>query len=138
MLAGRRRRALVPDARWALDTFKFEVAREFGVARRPETGPVITDAVSYGRLLDRFKWQIAEELGLDQKVRHLGWASMPTRECGAVGGRLGGQIGGQMVRRMIALAEERLSRGGGLPPGSPAATRPDLPGPGRAGTGGWG
>jgi len=113
--------ALVPQARGALDQLKYNVVNEFGVAKRPGTAAGVTDPRTYNQLLDRFKWQIAEELGLDQKVRTLGWAEMPTRECGSVGGNLGGQIGGQMVRRMIALAEERIAQGAGLPPGSPSA-----------------
>ena len=60
-------------------------------------------------------------MGLDQKVRSLGWAEMPSRDCGTIGGNLGGQIGGQMVRRMIALAEERIAQGAGLPPGPPSS-----------------
>lgn len=109
----------MPEARPGLDRFKYEVARDVGVAQRRETAGIVNNPAAYDQLLHHFKWQIAEELGLDEKVRHLGWADMPTRECGAIGGRLGGEIGGHMVRRMIALAEERLARGGGLPPGAP-------------------
>jgi len=122
----RNNRALVPQARGALDQLKLDIAREFGVAKTPQTGPSAVDRVSYSMLLDQFKWHIAEELGLDQKVRSLGWADMPTRDCGSVGGNLGGQIGGQMVRRMIALAEERLAQGAGLPPGPPQTTSPSF------------
>ncbi len=114
--------ALVPQAQRALDQLKYNVVNEFGVAKRPGTAAGVTDSRTYDQVLRRFKWQIAEELGLDQKVRTLGWAEMPTRECGSVGGNLGGQIGGQMVRRMIALAEERIAQGAGLPPGSPSAS----------------
>lgn len=53
-----------------------------------------------GRALDRFKWEIAEELGLAEKVRQVGWENMTTREVG--------HIGGQMVRKMIEAAEEAL------------------------------
>jgi hypothetical protein len=112
-LVRRRGQALVPIARAALDQLKFTVIREIGVAKNPATASSAADPRNYSHVLDRFKWHIAEELGLDQKVRSLGWADMPSRECGSVGGHLGGQIGGQMVRRMIALAEERLSQGVG-------------------------
>jgi len=112
-LARRRGQALVPAARAALDQLKFSVIREVGVAKNPATARSALDPRSYNQVLDQFKWHIAEELGLDQKVRSLGWADMPSRECGSVGGNLGGQIGGQMVRRMIALAEERISQGAG-------------------------
>jgi len=139
-MARRNRQALVPEARPALDDLKWVVASEVGVAQRPATGAGVSDRRSYSSLLEQFKWQIADELGLDEKVRNLGWADMPTRDCGAIGGRLGGQIGGQMVRRMIALAEERLSRGGraGLVPGPLSAGRVMYPetsrfGPARSG-----
>lgn len=50
--------------------------------------------------LEGFKWEIAEDLGLAEKVRQVGWENMTTREVG--------MIGGQMVRRMIQAAEESL------------------------------
>lgn len=117
-------RALVPEAREALEQLKLAVVTEVGVAGRPQTGPGAANPQVYSQMLDYFKWQIAGELGLDQKVRSLGWADMPSRECGAVGGRVGGQIGGQMVRRMIALAEQRIAVGAGIPPGPPPARAP--------------
>lgn len=70
-----------------------------------------------GAALDRFKWEVAEHLGLADKVRQVGWENMTTREVG--------MIGGMMVRQMIAAAEESLrnlddpqrpgSAGGGNP-----------------------
>ncbi|MEW6031450.1 MAG: small, acid-soluble spore protein, alpha/beta type [Bacillota bacterium] len=125
-MARRRRRALVPEARTALDQLKYSVLSETGVAKRPETAPGAADPWTYRQLLEHYKWHIAEELGLDQKVRSLGWADMPTRDVGAIGGHLGGQIGGQMVRRMIALAEERIAQGAGLQPAAPFGVGPAL------------
>lgn len=58
------------------------------------------------RTLDRFKYEVAEELGLTGKIRERGWADMPSRDCGAVGGR----IGGNMVRVMVRYAEQALGR----------------------------
>jgi len=127
-MAPTNREPLVPQARRGLEQLKYEVLREVGVAKQPTTAAQAADPRAYGRLLLHFKWQIAEELGLDQKVRTLGWADMPTRDCGAVGGNLGGQIGGRMVRRMIALAEERIAQGAGLPPGTPLVARAGLRG----------
>ncbi len=124
----------MPEARGALEQLKLSVVSEVGVAQRPQTAPGAANPQAYNQLLDYFKWQIAEELGLDQKVRSLGWADMPSRECGAVGGRIGGQIGGQMVRRMIALAEERIAQGAGIPPGTPPARAAFFPSPGTAWT----
>jgi len=115
-MARRSTRALVPQAGRALEELKMRVVNEVGLAKRPGTGYGVADRRSYERLLYHFKWQIAEELGLDQRVRTMGWGEMTSRECGTVGGNLGGQVGGQMVRRMIALAEERLAAGAGLPP----------------------
>lgn len=51
--------------------------------------------------LDRFKYEVADELGLLAKVRSVGWGNMTTREAGAVGGH--------MVRRLIRAAEDSLA-----------------------------
>lgn len=101
--------SLVPGSRSGLDALKFQVAREFGVARRPETAAQVTDPASYQQLLDRAKYEIANEMGLTPVIQTRGWADLPSRANGAVGGRLGGQIGGHMVRRMIHLAEQSLA-----------------------------
>ena len=55
-------------------------------------------------VLDQFKYEVADELGLTQKIQTKGWANMTSRECGHVGGR----IGGSMVKTMIRRAEESL------------------------------
>lgn len=55
-------------------------------------------------VLDEFKWEVAEELGLSEKIKSQGWENMTSRECGHVGGR----IGGSMVKAMIKRAEEGL------------------------------
>ncbi|MGI6364454.1 MAG: small, acid-soluble spore protein, alpha/beta type [Bacillota bacterium] len=55
--------------------------------------------------LDRFKYEIAEELGLKEKIDSQGWANMTSRECG----RIGGRIGGNMVKVMIRHAEQMLA-----------------------------
>lgn len=58
------------------------------------------------RALDRFKYEVASELGISNQVRNGYWGDIPARQCGAVGGH--------MVKRMIALAEQQLAgRGGG-------------------------
>ncbi|QNO16709.1 alpha/beta-type small acid-soluble spore protein [Alkalicella caledoniensis] len=43
--------------------------------------------------MERFKYETAEELGLADKVRQVGWENMTTRECG--------MVGGMMVKKMI-------------------------------------
>lgn len=58
-------------------------------------------------VLDRFKYEVAQELGLSPEVADGYWGELPARECG----RVGGKIGGAMVRVMIRRAEEALARG---------------------------
>lgn len=60
--------------------------------------------------LDRFKYEVASELGLLPNIQSVGWADMPSRE----NGRIGGHIGGRMVRVMIRRAEEALRNGQNL------------------------
>lgn len=52
------------------------------------------------RILDEFKYETAEELGLLAKVKDEGWGNMTTYECG--------KIGGNMVRKLIREAEKSL------------------------------
>jgi small acid-soluble spore protein D (minor alpha/beta-type SASP) len=56
-------------------------------------------------VLDQFKWEVAEELGLSSKIKSQGWENMTSRECGHVGGRIGGSI----VKTMIRRAKESLN-----------------------------
>lgn len=55
--------------------------------------------------LDQFKYEIADELGLREKIETQGWANMTTRECGQIGGR----IGGNMVKIMIRNAQKMMA-----------------------------
>lgn len=51
--------------------------------------------------LNQFKYEVANELGIDQsKIVGDYWGNLTSRDCGAVGGN--------MVRRMIAAAEQAL------------------------------
>jgi hypothetical protein len=59
------------------------------------------------QVLDRFKYEVADELGLSGRIQERGWPDMPSRDCGKIGGR----IGGNMVRVMIRYAEEALGKG---------------------------
>jgi len=56
-------------------------------------------------VLEQFKWEVADELGLSSKIETQGWGNMTSRECGHVGGR----IGGSMVKTMIRRAKESLN-----------------------------
>ncbi len=58
-------------------------------------------------VLDRFKYEIADEIGLLNKIESVGWPEMSSRECG----RVGGKIGGNMVKVMIRYAEQSLAQG---------------------------
>lgn len=64
--------------------------------------------------LDQFKQQVASELGIQNYSGYLG--DVPSR--------LNGAVGGHMVRRMIALAEQSLAQGGGIPPATQIAGAP--------------
>lgn len=54
------------------------------------------------RALEQFKYEVARELGLADKVAARGWGEMTTRECG--------KVGGTMVKKMIQMVEDRLER----------------------------
>uniref|UniRef100_A0A7C2I162 Alpha/beta-type small acid-soluble spore protein n=1 Tax=Ammonifex degensii TaxID=42838 RepID=A0A7C2I162_9THEO len=58
-------------------------------------------------VLDRFKYEVATELGLSPAIVSGYWGNVTARDCG----RVGGKIGGSMVRVMIRHAEEALLRG---------------------------
>lgn len=65
------------------------------------------DKVLPENVLERFKYEVAQELGLGRAVADGDWGELPARDCGRVGGR----IGGAMVRVMIRDAERALARG---------------------------
>lgn len=70
-----------------------------GAARRNR--PVVPNALA---ALDRFKYEIANELNLPSNIINSGyWGTLPSAQCGAVGGH--------MVRRMIEAAERSLVEG---------------------------
>ncbi len=58
------------------------------------------------QIRDQFKYEIAENLGLTDEILTKGWADMPSRQLG----RIGGKIGGNMVKVMIREAEESMAR----------------------------
>ncbi|MHB1610300.1 MAG: alpha/beta-type small acid-soluble spore protein [Sulfobacillus sp.] len=51
--------------------------------------------------LDRLKYEVASDLGLDDVIADKGWGDMTTRQVG--------KIGGTMVKRLIERAEQDLS-----------------------------
>ncbi|MDD2420977.1 MAG: alpha/beta-type small acid-soluble spore protein [Heliobacteriaceae bacterium] len=56
--------------------------------------------------LDRFKYEVAAEIGLANKIQNQGWENMTTREVGA--------IGGFMTKKMVQLAEQQLAQNNGM------------------------
>lgn len=58
-------------------------------------------------VMDKFKYDIAKNIGLQAQVQDGYWGEIPSRDCGAVGGH--------MVKQMIRLAEEQLAQHGTLP-----------------------
>ncbi len=51
--------------------------------------------------LDKFKFEVADELGLMDKIKKVDWGNMTTREVG--------KIGGNMVKKMVKMAEEKIN-----------------------------
>ncbi|MDI6893296.1 MAG: alpha/beta-type small acid-soluble spore protein [Bacillota bacterium] len=60
-------------------------------------------------VLDNFKYELADELGITPKIRDGYWGDVPARECGKVGGKIGGNI----VKVMIRHAEQALEQNQG-------------------------
>ena len=55
--------------------------------------------------LDKLKYEVAEELHLDDDIQNRGWENMTTREVG--------KIGGNMVKKMVEFAEEEMDNRAG-------------------------
>lgn len=88
-----------------LQKLKLEVANEtLGHEMQKEITPD-----NYENVLDEKKAEVAEELGLKDKIENVGWENMTTKEVGKIGGHMGGHIGGQMVKKLIAMAESQMA-----------------------------
>lgn len=96
-----------------LDSLKFEVANEIGYFPERIGRPVPGDPGAFAAAINDYKFEVARELGIPLSQGYNG--DLTSRQAGVIGGRIGGRLGGQMVRRMIAMAEEQLARGGALP-----------------------
>lgn len=108
-MAGRNNnRLLVPQAKSTMDRFKFEVANEIGFGK--SIGANQVSAENYQAILEKMKYEAANEIGIDSQINNGYWGDVPSRDCGAVGGRLGGEIGGNMVRKMIQFAEQNMTK----------------------------
>lgn len=53
--------------------------------------------------MNRWKYEIANEIGISNQVRDGYWGEIPSRDCGAVGGH--------MVKRMVEAYERQLAGG---------------------------
>jgi|GEM_PF-893854 len=89
-----------------LDRLKFQVAQE--LAPFPDR----LDNRQFQATVDRMKFELARELGIDLRPGYNG--DIRARDAGRIGGKIGGPIGGPMVRHLIRLAEEQLAQRGTL------------------------
>ncbi len=62
------------------------------------------------KAMEQFKYEIANELGLQSGIQNGYWGNLSSRDCGTVGGH--------MVRRMIEMAEQQLAGGTGTTSGT--------------------
>ena len=96
---------LQPQTKSAMDKLKLKVANE---TLSQEVGKSVTEE-NYQEILDKKKYEVAEDLGLKEKIDQVGWENMTTKEVGQIGGRLGGKIGGNMVKELITMAESQMA-----------------------------
>lgn len=96
---------LQPQAKSNMDKLKLKVANE---TLSQEVGKTVTEE-NYQEILDKKKYEVAEDLGLKEKIDQVGWENMTTKEVGQIGGRLGGKIGGNMVKELITMAESQMA-----------------------------
>ncbi len=96
---------LQPQAKSSMDNLKLKVANDM---LSQEVGKEVTED-NYQAILDKKKYEIAEDLGLKEKIDNVGWENMTTKEVGTIGGRLGGKIGGNMVKELITMAESQMA-----------------------------
>ena len=103
-MPNRNDKLVVPEARSPMQDLKISIANE---VMSEELGGNVTSE-NYEQKLDQLKYEIAEDLGLKEKIEDVGWENMTTKEVGSIGGQMGGKIGGNMVKKMIAMAEENM------------------------------
>ncbi len=88
-----------------LEKLKLQVANE--TLGREMKKEITTD--NYESVLEEKKLEVAEELGLKEKIESVGWENMTTKEVGKIGGQMGGHIGGQMVKKLVSMAEAQMA-----------------------------
>ena len=57
--------------------------------RSPRQGVGRTNALSYLSPQERKKYELAQELGLLERVKDVGWAGLSAKETGRIGGLIG-------------------------------------------------
>ena len=98
-------RFLEPKAKNAMEKLKIKVANEtLGCEMEQQV-----TAKNYDSVLNQKKYEVAEELGLKDKIEQVGWENMTTKEVGKIGGHMGGKIGGNMVKELITMAETQMA-----------------------------
>ena len=60
---------------------------------------------------EKLKFEIAQELGLDEKVLQKGWKSLTSKESGRIGGMITGrkrQLKEEALKEMVRIVEDGL------------------------------
>ncbi|MTI81006.1 MAG: alpha/beta-type small acid-soluble spore protein [Firmicutes bacterium] len=71
------------------------------MAQFTDTNKLLPDSV-----LDNFKYEVAEGIGINDEIKNRGWGGMSSRDCG----RVGGKMGGNMVKVLVRQAEEGMAK----------------------------
>ena len=56
------------------------------------SGTIRRNAITALSREERMKYEIAQELGLLERVKQVGWAGLTAKETGRIGGRLSGRL----------------------------------------------
>lgn len=80
------------------------------VARGSSRGrPGKKEPSPWQQAVERAKWEVARSLGIDRDVEACGWAALPARQAGRIGGKLRGRLRLQLARQI------RMSGPSGVP-----------------------
>lgn len=58
-------------------------------------------------VLNNFKYEVAQEIGIADDIQKGGWGSISSRDCGRVGGKIGGNMVKVLVRQAIQSLDSR-------------------------------
>lgn len=65
------------------------------------TNNLVAQGPQVKQAMENFKGEVANELGLNERINTVGYENMTSRECGS--------IGGLMTKRLVQMAEQALS-----------------------------